>query len=672
MNVNLSNVSATNKASSMESSNKAAAESTESKGFFEAFADVFTGSQKSEKVKAQSNTQPQAESAVADDAEAQASQTEETHHTSLKASSSEGNVDAASTDASLDGALLTKAQSEDGQVPAGASDASDLDNNASKNNASANNASENKVSEINVSDSDDVKSAMGEGQALLGRIQQANQTLNDSGTAKSGTTQSGNDLPVSVESMAAKSDITEQQVNVQGDSAEIASAGSMTGSSVLNNPVQTEQSPPSSHATSTDAVELQTSGSALRSESSSDGVNSSSATDKAAQIDWNNSSAQAAHTQATLNATTQVAINGQLVTQGSDAAMLPDADLIAQGGALALPRVSLNELEVIDTKLAQGEPLSAQELDIIEGLKTGTMLADIPPQEFAQFVALPNDVKSAMAEHQAARMTASTSTATQQMQNVTLQGNAQANSTQNGVTSNTDKAAMPESLTAGNQNAAAINSMSQLASTPEQNKAVMGASLAASALKSAANQQDKNESQHGLAGQIQAAVGQQGVAAQQQARVDAAQQAQLPLQLTKELANDQVAEKVQMMMSKNLKNLDIRLDPPELGRMQIRMTMNNDIANVHFTVANSQARDLIEQTLPRLREMLAQQGMQLADSSVQQQSSGQQQRQYAASEQQGQGTSGRGFAQAGDENVDSNVNLDLNVSTKRDGISFYA
>ncbi len=181
---------------------------------------------------------------------------------------------------------------------------------------------------------------------------------------------------------------------------------------------------------------------------------------------------------------------------------------------------------------------------------------------------------------------------------------------------------MPEALVAANLNPAA-----QAASSAELSKKVMNAGLAAGALKGATNKQDKPDPQHGLAGQIQAAAGQQGVTAQQQARVDAAQQAQLPLQLTKELANDQVAEKVQMMMSKNLKNLDIRLDPPELGRMQIRMTMNNDLANVHFTVANPQARDLIEQTLPRLREMLAQQGMQLADSSVQQQSSGQQIRQ---------------------------------------------
>ena len=99
--------------------------------------------------------------------------------------------------------------------------------------------------------------------------------------------------------------------------------------------------------------------------------------------------------------------------------------------------------------------------------------------------------------------------------------------------------------------------------------------------------------------------------------------AQAPLPLNRELAGDQVAERVQMMMSKNLKNVDIRLDPPELGRLQIRLNVGGDGATVHFTVANQQARDVIEQSMPRLREMLAQQGVQLGDSSVQQQSSGQ-------------------------------------------------
>ncbi len=370
---------------------------------------------------------------------------------------------------------------------------------------------------------------------------------------------------------------------------------------------------------------------------------------------------------------------GQVVAQGAQALVGIEALNQAtpvESEAVEVQRVALAELDIIDTKLAQGEPLSAKEIEIIEGLKSGELVADIPEQELAQFVALPSDVKVAMAEHQAtinqSRAAASAVSAqqahqlaTQDLKHAVTQANVQTT-----VTSNADKAAamaaMPDALVAANMTPAA-----HAGANLDLSKKAMSASLAAGALKGTSHQQDKPEAQHGLAGQIQAAAGQQGVSAQQQARVDAAQQAQLPLQLTKELANEQVAEKVQMMMSKNLKNLDIRLDPPELGRMQIRMTMNNDLANVHFTVSNPQARDLIEQTLPRLREMLAQQGMQLADSSVQQQSSGQQQG-YTASEQSGKGGSERGFSGQSDENFDADVNLDLNVTSKRDGISFYA
>jgi flagellar hook-length control protein FliK len=100
--------------------------------------------------------------------------------------------------------------------------------------------------------------------------------------------------------------------------------------------------------------------------------------------------------------------------------------------------------------------------------------------------------------------------------------------------------------------------------------------------------------------------------------------------------------------------------------------MTGDGATVHFTVANQQARDVIEQSMPRLREMLAQQGVQLGDSSVQQQSSGQQQNRYAAGNGQGTGQGDGNQAFLGEENLEPDVNLDLNVATKRDGISYYA
>ncbi|MDE1325258.1 flagellar hook-length control protein FliK [Vibrio aestuarianus] len=222
-----------------------------------------------------------------------------------------------------------------------------------------------------------------------------------------------------------------------------------------------------------------------------------------------------------------------------------------------------------------------------------------------------------------------------------------------------------------------INTMPmQTAITPEQpiSQAALKAALGAKALAglgdSGTTQEHKDSS---LAHQISTSAGQQGITSAQN-RAENLQQAapQPPLHLNKEMASDQMAERVQMMMSKNLKHVDIRLDPPELGRLQIRMNMNGDGATVHFTVANHQARDAIEQSMPRLREMLAQQGVQLGDTSVQQQNTGQQQSRYASSGDGQPGQLSRNENYLGEENLDTDVKLDLNVASKRDGISYYA
>ncbi|MGY3570367.1 flagellar hook-length control protein FliK [Vibrio paucivorans] len=242
---------------------------------------------------------------------------------------------------------------------------------------------------------------------------------------------------------------------------------------------------------------------------------------------------------------------------------------------------------------------------------------------------------------------------------------------------NADKAAMtqmassmPSDLSqAQMQQLVAANMAPQVPQQQLNNQAALKAALGAKGVSSLAKGQDKQDVTG--AQQFAGAAGAQQGPNSLQARVESAAQAQTPMMLTKEAAGDQVAERVQMMMSKNLKNIDIRLDPPELGRMQIRMNMNGDGTAVHFTVANQQARDVIEQSMPRLREMLAQQGVQLNDTSVQQQSAGQQQGRYSA--QNGNNAQGSGNEAAGmEENLDTDVNLDLNVATKRDGISYYA
>ncbi len=643
MNVNLSNVSATSKTSVSESSAQAPTESSESKGFFETLAGVFTGSQKAEKAVTQT-----ASTDVKTDVSATEGETVEKNGESQESVANRESVDGKAADALLEhegvkavadeSEQTSEALQEEGKAPVVAKQAlSPMESEAqldSKQSAQ-NTDSQDKIA---------VASAMGEGQQLLGRIEQANQVLqtNDS------FVDSGKGLPL--QATQATSFSAPVSKLVETDDAKALAALQSTLSVEQVNSAAEQQLEPILDANGK-PIDIEK----LQSQST----------------EWQNLTASPvmdASAMQQAQANTSGALDGSV--------SLDPATVGFEGKAVQL--VSIDELEVIDTKLAQGKPLSEQEIDVIEGLRTGDVVADIPEQELAQLVALPTDVKAILAEQNTTQhnnvrngseRTAAAVAMGQQAQYVNAQEMKHV-AAQAPMAQHADKLAsapMPDALVANNFNLAV-----QMAANGEVSHKAINAALSAGALKATASQQDKPESQYGLAGQLQAAAGQQGVTAQQQTRAEAAQQAQLPLQLTKELANEQVAEKVQMMMSKNLKNLDIRLDPPELGRMQIRMTMNNDLANVHFTVTNPQARDIIEQTLPRLREMLAQQGMQLADSSVQQQSSGQQQSGYAAAEQHGQGTSGRGFSGQSGENFDADVNLDLNVVSKRDGISFYA
>ncbi|EJI6688711.1 flagellar hook-length control protein FliK [Vibrio parahaemolyticus] len=640
MNVNLSNVSATSKTSTSESSAQATTESSESKGFFETLAGVFTGSQKAEKAVTQT-----ASTDAKTDVSATEDETVEKNGESQESVANRESVDGKAAEALLEhegvkavadeSEQTSESLQEEGKAPVVAKQAlSPMESEApldSKQSAQ-NTDSQDKIA---------VASAMGEGQQLLGRIEQANQALqtNDS------FVDSGKGLPL--QTTQATSFSAPVSKLVETDDAKALAALQSTPSVDQVNLAAEQQLEPILDANGK-PIDIEK----LQSQST----------------EWQNLTAPPVMDTSAMQ-------QAQANTSGAlDGSVSLDPETLGFEGK-AVQLVSIDELEVIDTKLAQGKPLSEQEINVIEGLRTGDVVADIPEQELAQLVALPTDVKAILAEQNTTQhnnvrngseRTAATVAMGQQAQYVNAQEMKHA-AAQAPMAQHADKLASAPMPEANNFNPAV-----QMAANGEVSHKAINAALSAGALKATASQQDKPESQYGLAGQLQAAAGQQGVTAQQQTRAEAAQQAQLPLQLTKELANEQVAEKVQMMMSKNLKNLDIRLDPPELGRMQIRMTMNNDLANVHFTVTNPQARDIIEQTLPRLREMLAQQGMQLADSSVQQQSSGQQQSGYAAAEQNGQGTSGRGFSGQSDENFDADVNLDLNVVSKRDGISFYA
>ena len=80
-----------------------------------------------------------------------------------------------------------------------------------------------------------------------------------------------------------------------------------------------------------------------------------------------------------------------------------------------------------------------------------------------------------------------------------------------------------------------------------------------------------------------------------------------------------VKEKVMVMVNQKLQQIDIRLDPPELGNMQVRVNLQNEQAAVSFVVQNQQAKEELEQNLPKLREMLSDSGVDVGDANVSQQ-----------------------------------------------------
>ena len=86
-----------------------------------------------------------------------------------------------------------------------------------------------------------------------------------------------------------------------------------------------------------------------------------------------------------------------------------------------------------------------------------------------------------------------------------------------------------------------------------------------------------------------------------------------------------VSERVMWSANQKVQTASIQLDPPELGSLQVKLNISHDQVSVSFTSPHAHVRDALEQSLPRLREMMAEQGLNLGESSVNDQSSNQDQ-----------------------------------------------
>lgn len=102
---------------------------------------------------------------------------------------------------------------------------------------------------------------------------------------------------------------------------------------------------------------------------------------------------------------------------------------------------------------------------------------------------------------------------------------------------------------------------------------------------------------------------------------------------------DDFSQKVTWIATQRSQSAELHLNPAQLGPLEISLKLNGDQATLQFTSAHAAVRDAIEQSIPRLRDMLADSGISLGNTTVSDQ---------APREQQQRGQAG---AARGDDNA---------------------
>jgi flagellar hook-length control protein FliK len=78
----------------------------------------------------------------------------------------------------------------------------------------------------------------------------------------------------------------------------------------------------------------------------------------------------------------------------------------------------------------------------------------------------------------------------------------------------------------------------------------------------------------------------------------------------------EIGQKVVLLVNRQESRAELTLTPPQLGKVEVSITVNGDQTSATFVSASPAAREALEQALPRLREILAEAGITLGQASV--------------------------------------------------------
>jgi flagellar hook-length control protein FliK len=91
-----------------------------------------------------------------------------------------------------------------------------------------------------------------------------------------------------------------------------------------------------------------------------------------------------------------------------------------------------------------------------------------------------------------------------------------------------------------------------------------------------------------------------------------------------------MGKQILLMVNQNINSAEIRLNPANLGPVEVRIDMNDDQINIALSSRSLAVREAMEMALPKLREMFENNGMNLAGTDISQHSFAEQREQNTA------------------------------------------
>lgn len=117
--------------------------------------------------------------------------------------------------------------------------------------------------------------------------------------------------------------------------------------------------------------------------------------------------------------------------------------------------------------------------------------------------------------------------------------------------------------------------------------------------------------------------------------------------------NREIGDKLVWMVGRQEQRAELVLNPPQLGRVEISLSLRGEQTNATFMAANPAVREALETALPRLREMFAEAGLSLGQAQVGADSGSHAADQSFANR--GNGDNSSRFSTAPDEAADGNM-----------------